>query len=320
MHYKNNNKVGSCKVDLIENDDDSVCVSLYLKDNFRTIEKCGENYFQVLQAIRKDLEAEGIDLLCNGTSVNVYPSAMQLGMGGGDRAYRLKMGFHTQMEDVVEIFEYDEDNHRLGSVAEQIQYYERWVLSKKKMKVDSSKYSISNIGLNAQYLFFWGHTVSQDGKLGKSCLSQWWPCKFEKDGIIYSSTEQWMMAEKARVFSDFISLAKILNTDDPKEVKSLGRKVKFFESEVWDLRSYDAVKEGNYLKFSQIPELREYLLGTGDAIIVEASPYDKIWGIGMRQDDEGIEDPKKWQGQNLLGFALMEVRDHLKKETWGHTR
>lgn len=130
----------------------------------------------------------------------------------------------------------------------------------------------------------------------------------------YTSAEQWMMAEKARVFADRPILEKILLTDDPREAKKLGIKVSFFDEDVWRERSYDIVFEGNLLKFSQNRELKEYLISTGEAVLVEASPYDKIWGIGMKWGDEGIENPKNWHGQNLLGFALMEVRDLLKEQ------
>jgi len=312
IYYKNNEEINKCEIEFLEHDNGLVSLKLSLEKDSIYIEKSGDNYFDLLQEIRKELELEEIELLCNGTSLNVYPSAMQLDMGEGERAYRLKMGCHTQMSDIVETFEYDEANYKSCTVAEQIVFYERWILSKKKLKISYPKLSIDDISIGSELLFFWGHRRSKDGRISQSCFSQWWSCEFEKDGILYLSTEQWMMAEKARVFSDFKVLDNILKSSNPKEIKLLGRSISFYDEEVWSNRRYEIVKEGNYLKFSQNPELKDYLLSTGDCVIVEASPYDNIWGIGMKQDDEGIENPKNWKGKNLLGFALMEVRDKLK--------
>lgn len=312
MKYIKNIKEGKFDINLAELDSGQVLLELVSKDGSFYYKKTGENYFIILQELRIDLEKDGVDLLCNGSSVDVYPSAMQLSMGGGDKAYRLKMGFHTQMNDIVDIFDYDEDKFVKGTVAEQTEFYKRWVLSKKKLKVDQPKYSINNIDVvNGGFVFFWGHQSNKDN-IGKSCLSQWWPCKFEKDSIKYNSAEQWMMAEKARLFADFDVLEQVLKLNDPKKIKSLGRQVSFFDEDVWNFRSYDIVKEGNFLKFSQNPELKKYLLSTENKILVEASPVDTIWGIGMKQNDDGVEDSMNWKGQNLLGFALMEVRDRLR--------
>lgn len=162
------------------------------------------------------------------------------------------------------------------------------------------------------YLFFWGHRPGRHGEITKSCFSQWWPCIFEANGIRYTSTEQWMMARKAELFDDAATLDLILKTDDPPTVKKLGRKVKNFNDAAWDTHKYAFVRDGNLLKFAQSPQLKHFLLGTGSAVLVEASPYDTIWGIGLDASAPGIEDPSTWQGQNLLGFALMEVRDTLK--------
>ena len=317
VFYRNKEEVGKCIVHLLENDNGTVKLKLEFKKEAIQIEENGDNYFQVLREIRRKLSSQEIELLCNGTSLNVYPSAMQLGMGGGDRAYRLKMGCHTQMADLVETFDYDKDHYKVGTLEEQTKFHERWILSKKKLEVRIPKYTTDNVLSNNKDIYFWGHQPSKDGSIGKSCLSQWWPCKFiDSDGNKFSSTEQWMMAEKARVFSDRVVLEDILNTDNPKQAKALGRKVSFFDDEVWSKRAYDIVVEGNLLKFSQNKELKSYLLSTEDVVIVEASPYDKIWGVGMKQDDEGIENPKNWKGENLLGFALMEVRDLLKQQDY----
>ncbi|MDU1903634.1 MAG: NADAR family protein [Dysgonomonas sp.] len=163
-------------------------------------------------------------------------------------------------------------------------------------------------------LFFWGHAPSKDGSVTKSCFSQWWQSAFTVNGIKYATAEHWMMAKKAELFDDTEILERILNAKSPAEAKKLGRKVRNFVAEVWSENCFDIVCEGNYHKFSQHPDLKEFLLNTKDRVLVEASPVDNIWGIGIAQDNEHIENPRLWKGSNLLGFALMEVRDRLKNE------
>lgn len=119
------------------------------------------------------------------------------------------------------------------------------------------------------------------------------------------------MAAKARLFGDGDTLAKILESSDPKTAKALGRTVKNFDSDVWTANARRLVTEGNIAKFGQNQELRTFLLATGNLVLVEASPYDRIWGIGLMADDERVKNPGTWQGQNLLGFALMDVREQL---------
>ena len=108
-------------------------------------------------------------------------------------------------------------------------------------------------------------------------------------------------------------LQQILDCKDPRKIKALGRKVKNFKESIWDKVKYSVVLNGNYMKFSQNPVLKQFLLSTGDCILVEASPYDGIWGIQMSESEENVKNPKEWRGKNLLGFALMEVRDELKR-------
>lgn len=107
-------------------------------------------------------------------------------------------------------------------------------------------------------------------------------------------------------------LAEILGSPSPAEAKQLGRRVRGFEEEVWDAACFELVVKGNLAKFEQNPELRSFLLSTGDQVLVEASPYDRIWGIGMGERDPRARDPRCWEGENLLGFALMEARDRLR--------
>ncbi len=172
-------------------------------------------------------------------------------------------------------------------------------------------------GKRYKYIFFWGHTPCADGQIGPSCLSQWWGCRFAADGVEYSCAEQYMMAEKARMFGDQEMLEKILEARDPKVMKAYGRAVRHFDAARWDGACYDIVKAGNLAKFSQNQDLWDYLKSTGNRILVEASPWDRIWGIGMRKSDPDAGDPAKWRGTNLLGFALTEVRDTLLQRESG---
>ncbi len=161
-----------------------------------------------------------------------------------------------------------------------------------------------------KFIFFWGHS-EHSGNITKACLSQWYPCEFIKDDVVYSTAEQYMMAQKALLFQDTDTYDKIMEAEHPKKYQSLGRKVKNFSEAVWNQHKYNIVVEGNLCKFSQNEKLKSFLLGTNSRILVEASPYDAIWGIKMAADDKNIENPLMWKGENLLGFALMEVRDML---------
>lgn len=166
-------------------------------------------------------------------------------------------------------------------------------------------------GERFEYLFFWGHKVPADGTVGPTCLSQWYPAPFEVDGVVYPTAEHWMMASKARLFRDDETLVEILAAPDPHSAKKLGRKVASFEDKVWKNHARALVTEGNVHKFGQNAALKEYLLSTGSRVLVEASPRDRIWGIGMSSSHVDAEHPDRWRGQNLLGFALMDVRTKL---------
>ncbi|HEX8328238.1 MAG TPA: NADAR family protein [Hymenobacter sp.] len=167
-------------------------------------------------------------------------------------------------------------------------------------------------GARVKYSFFWGHQPSKDGVVTKSCLSQWWLADFVVDGVTYRSTEHWMMSEKARLFHDEEALVRILAAKNPAEAKKLGREIRGFEPEAWEAHKVDIVRTGNLHKFGQHKDLLEFLLSTNDRVLVEASPVDAIWGIGLAADSADAEHPARWQGPNLLGFALMEVRDQLR--------
>lgn len=162
------------------------------------------------------------------------------------------------------------------------------------------------------YLFFWGHKQSGTG-VTKSCLSQWYLSRFTVNGQEYKTAEHFMMAEKARLFGDRASEQRIFAAETPDQAKSLGRKVNGFASELWEQHRFEIVAEGNLNKFSQRPELARFLISTGNKILVEASPVDAIWGIGLSADDVRANNPSQWPGENLLGFALMRVREQLIK-------
>lgn len=164
-----------------------------------------------------------------------------------------------------------------------------------------------------KFLFFWGHTPAADGSTTQSCFSQWWGAPFIVDQVRYKTAEHWMMAGKARLFKDEDILQKILQANTPAEAKKLGRQVKNFDAATWDAHKFELVVQGNYHKFSQHPALKTFLLNTQDRILVEASPLDRIWGIGMAATNEQVHNPLQWRGHNLLGYALMTVRDQLQQ-------
>lgn len=163
------------------------------------------------------------------------------------------------------------------------------------------------------YIFF----CSDKGELG--IYSQWFPITFIEDyghgvTIEYKNAEQYMMAHKAILFGDGDTLQQILDTDNPATIKNLGSKVAGFNQEVWDKNKFSIVKDGNKLKFKQNKDLKEKLLATGNKKLVEAAHYDKIWGIGLRAVDAVRIPENEWPGQNLLGKALMEVRQMLRSK------
>ncbi|MDR0434050.1 MAG: NADAR family protein [Gracilibacteraceae bacterium] len=159
------------------------------------------------------------------------------------------------------------------------------------------------------YVFFW---QPDKNYLSTNCFSQWQKSNFIVEGKHYNCAEQYMMGQKALIFNDLETFEKILSANHPKQMKSLGREVKNFDSNEWDNVKYSIVLNGNFYKFTQNEEMLKILLSTGDKILVEASPFDKIWGVGLSEDNKSINNPNYWKGQNVLGFALMEVRDEIK--------
>ena len=162
------------------------------------------------------------------------------------------------------------------------------------------------------YIFFWGHTNKSSRPTGEFVLSQWYPSPFAVSGIVYKTAAHWMMARKALLFGDRDTFKKILVAERPEEVRALSQYIKGFDELKWVEWRYEIVKEGNFHKFNQNKKLRAYLLNTGDSILVETNPVDEVWGIGLTPDSKFLKNPYAWNGLNLLGFALMEVREYLK--------
>jgi ribA/ribD-fused uncharacterized protein len=145
-------------------------------------------------------------------------------------------------------------------------------------------------------------------------FSNWYPSKFYHNGISFTCGEQYMMYHKAMTFNDKEVAKLIMETSSPKEQKRLGRLVSNYNDEKWAAVRVQVMVDGLYEKFNTNPVLKAALLETGDTIIAEASPVDKIWGIGLAEDDPRAWDMATWKGQNLLGIVLMMVRDKLKCE------
>jgi ribA/ribD-fused uncharacterized protein len=169
-------------------------------------------------------------------------------------------------------------------------------------------------GAQPKWLMFWGHRPQRDGSAGPGALSQWWPAPFSVDGVRYATAEHWMMAGKARLFGDEASVPLILDARTPAEAKNIGRLVRGFDEERWQAERFELVVRGSTAKFGQDPALRGYLLGTRGRVLVEASPRDRVWGIGLGAANEHATAPEQWRGLNLLGFALMEARSRLAAE------
>jgi ribA/ribD-fused uncharacterized protein len=161
-----------------------------------------------------------------------------------------------------------------------------------------------------EFVFFWRHTPVGP-EIDRRCLSQWSPHGFVVGDTTYATAEHFMMAEKARIFGDEEVRQQILRATTPKTVKALGRKVRNFDEATWREQRFDVVLRGSKAKFSSDAKLREYLLSTASAVLVEASPLDRVWGIGVAEDHADATHPSKWRGLNLLGFALMEARAQL---------
>ena len=167
-------------------------------------------------------------------------------------------------------------------------------------------------GYSPAILLFCQHHKPKGNNVDKSCLSQWFDVSFQMDDVWYSSAEHYMMAQKALLFGDKKHFKAIVKNPSVKAAKQLGREVQGFNSRVWDKHKFDIVVAGNLAKFSQNSALKQFLLSTNNAVLVEASPSDGVWGIGLSETDTRANDPGQWPGENLLGFALMQVRQQLQ--------
>jgi ribA/ribD-fused uncharacterized protein len=154
---------------------------------------------------------------------------------------------------------------------------------------------------NEKYEFFWSGP-----------FSQWYSSKFTVNGITFATAEQFMMYSKAMLFNDQEIANKILLATNPKQQKALGRQVKNFNADRWSNVAKEIVYEGNYAKFTQDPKLLVILMATGDKELVEASPFDKIWGIGLDEAKAKVTPVDQWPGSNWLGEVLTELRNDLR--------
>jgi len=150
------------------------------------------------------------------------------------------------------------------------------------------------------FTFFW-----------KSRLSQWHHAPFVIAGMTFTHAEQYMMYAKAMLFGDRDAAARVLTAESPAEQQAIGRSVRGFNETVWVLFREAIVFTGNYARFSQNPDQRELLLATRGTTLVEASPHDRIWGIGLAADDPRASYRSQWLGLNLLGESLTRVREVL---------
>ena len=143
-------------------------------------------------------------------------------------------------------------------------------------------------------------------------FSNWYPAVFTVDGVTYLNAEQYLMRQKALCCGDTATAAKVMENPDPKRVKLLGRAITPYDDAKWTAARQEVIYRGLLAKFGQNSGLKRQLLSTGDALIAECSPNDRIWGIGIPLDDPRHQDPAKWQGENILGKALMCVRETLR--------
>lgn len=159
---------------------------------------------------------------------------------------------------------------------------------------------------NKNYTFFWEDV---------SPFSQWHRAGFTIDGVYYKTAEHWMMWKKAMLFGDTDSAEKAIKANHPRDAKAVGRAVKGFVKKDWEENCKQFVYDGNYAKFTQNKACMDALMATGDTLLVEASPYDYIWGIGLDEEQAKKIPQKDWPGTNWLGEILTRLRDDLKSRT-----
>ncbi|NBW37269.1 MAG: NADAR family protein [Cytophagia bacterium] len=245
----------------------------------------------------------------------MYPYITQFSLGwrmGAGEGYKFDLHDWLNTLTEVERKKYFEMFPKPGFWHDKIEgnYYEGVALWPQEKKYTIENLLSTNADSKPEYLFFW---KPQPALINESCLGQWQPSYFYVDLDKYCCAEQYMMAEKARLFNDEAIEEKIMLSVDPREIKALGKQIKKFDQETWDKVKLSIVLSGNYYKFTQNKNMLKYLLSTDNQVLVEASPLDHIWGIGLPADSAEAKNPDQWQGQNLLGFALMQLRDDLRK-------
>lgn len=159
---------------------------------------------------------------------------------------------------------------------------------------------------NEEFVFFWGN---------ESPFSNWHKIDFEVDGIHFNCSEQYMMYHKALLFDDVEIASQILQTKSQGKQKALGREVHNFDAQVWEDNCKRIVYNACRNKFLQNENILKYLLKTKGKTLVEASPVDAIWGIGLAENDPRALDRHQWRGKNWLGEVLTQLRDDLLKES-----
>lgn len=179
-------------------------------------------------------------------------------------------------------------------------------------KFDDLGLDVSDVNM----VYFWKPRPKERGTIDEACCCQWWFSKFKFEGTVFRTAEHAMMYGKAKMFNDQQAMSAILEELLPHAVKAIGRQVRNFDGTKWDNASYDLVRDINREKFKQDPRLKKWLLSLPDnTVFVEASPFDRIWGIGLGDDGTtDLTNIKNWQGMNKLGFAITEVFQELLKE------
>lgn len=166
-------------------------------------------------------------------------------------------------------------------------------------------------GHRPEYLLFWGHKPDMPGGIDRSCLSENYVAEFEADGERFPTVEHYIAWRKAKLFGDDHSAERILAAEAPSKAKAIGRSVKPFDDDVWKANRLEIAVAANVAKFAAHPNLAQYLAATGHKVLAEASPIDRVWGIGLHADDADAKSPERWPGLNILGFSLMEARAQL---------
>lgn len=176
------------------------------------------------------------------------------------------------------------------------------------MTLFKSKLFGANVDLENRRIFFWGGIFSQWAKTSFTDPSY--------NGKVFNCAEQYMMYGKAMTFMDGAAMKAVMAEKDPRNQKAIGRTIVGYDNDIWNEVKFPIVQRGNYFKFSQNPDLKELLILTDGYELVEASPYDKIWGVGLGPDDPKILDPANWEGENLLGKTIDAAREQIIKEIY----